>query len=1477
MKRKSFKFLSLLSPIVLVVFCMLVGVSFLTTKNTPVLANQIPNMATSQTDQTENLEQTTQSEFETWVNFVMSEKSGVGGDGTVFAQNANKDLKISGNVINVYSEVGLAIISAHSNGLFSDGITSSISNITIDSNLTDTTFSGYTISLEADLNLYGKYWTPIGTSENKFAGKFIGNGHKISGVMIDSLISGDAKALFGYCDSTAVIADLLVTDCIGAESGIAYSGETGAIITGCYTDCYNICGTDDSNNNISIDNLNNAWKNIDSAIGVNSHYVEWYLDDEKLQGEVTLGTPTIEGNVHTVEFTSSSVMLTDVTIASITFELFDYTSYSASTGTFSRELSSITKELTVDNQEESYNYQKESYNQYRLTFNEGQGSRGGIADFNPSISTDPSSSTNKNTFKTTFSTTHQTALKVTITLAYRQVDAPSLSYYTLNESKITAEYQQLNGSYFYDDEYLNKLNTGTYVVGIWQKNTSVPEGKFTYANTAQGTGGVYRIKDKINITNASGYSAYVNVTTDSEKFLSNGSSLDSNSYVEINSSGQEINISIVNIFSVTLNNGNISFNGTKFETDTKSPNVIAYVIDTGLNGTREGKDTPLFIYNDYSGVPNIKKTTLVVTSSSSSTFGSADNTLEAVTTFEKDETYDCYWGMNTINYTLICNGGIIAYALVNPYANSGNGAIVDGVTINNGDNSIPFSFVLVAYYTGVVYQYINVTATNCGNDIINRSALVNVGGTYKSVGENILYYDSVIDALIGVNNRYVEISALTDNREKEEKYEFTLNNITATIKIIDKTANIYGTASGLGTNIIFNNIEYLVSDFTVSTDAEGKRQGEYSITYKFDKNIIDINCGDLTLVDFSINGLIVDEVIPTNGTSIMTNYIDSDVNDYRKKWTLSKFLSLNMKIEFTINGEEFTTTSDKIQIKLDPTQTTMDYVDAGFVSQERNVFHYTYSSKYGFPYYIYYSKHKWETDSTICYFSNNGESEGISETNFIPGKVEKDNAIKSTNGIFKIYYETKVVQVDGELPLYVLDLSIVFLQNYTGSKLTFKVDFVAVNFDYNINFEQQGDYKQGDYNYIDEYDESLNISYSQYTSKNLYVSFNDSTSYAKYVNLYSGRNESTYFADSDTYTTGGSLFFDGRLKSTTVENNKAVEIKYEYIAVKKLVSSSYKYDHKLTYSIIVYKDNLTTALNTIKIRGVSSNYINYVFNGNQRLTYDVRSICSVEIENQALKLNLINTDSILTYYYVYKYKPTTGYAIGDFDFFGNTSETTGNVEFRYQDYAGTSKTGYVTFKPIEITANVSYGYDNNGSVSEINSELLTDKNAVVSTGAFNVENDLILKAPEIDYHTFGYIDSHIFGYYAIKDSNENSNGNYYKLCDESGNVFTSNSDNLSISAELLYCLDSAGNRLKVDLVNNLVTVVATKENSDYSVGDIVNITLNNGGVNIVVVYTANLYKFTVYSFDNNGNVIRYGIEKSYKNYKAKTNISGELF
>ena len=97
-------------------------------------------------------------------------------------------------------------------------------------------FSGKTITLGANIDLAGKEWTPIGTSEKPFNGTFNGNKKTISNLTVtkdfSNTVANSYVGLFGLTDSLAVIKDLTITNVdlqgslyVGAVVGNGYTGS----------------------------------------------------------------------------------------------------------------------------------------------------------------------------------------------------------------------------------------------------------------------------------------------------------------------------------------------------------------------------------------------------------------------------------------------------------------------------------------------------------------------------------------------------------------------------------------------------------------------------------------------------------------------------------------------------------------------------------------------------------------------------------------------------------------------------------------------------------------------------------------------------------------------------------------------------------------------------------------------------------------------------------------------------------------------------------------------------------------------------------------------------------------------------------------------------------------------------------------------------------------------------------------------------
>ena len=114
------------------------------------------------------------------------------------------------NILTIHNEAGLKNFRDIVNGSLTQAIT-----------VDGETFSGtdrtVSATLANNITLTGE-WTPIGKSAAPYAGNFDGAGHTVSGI---SITSGMDKGFFGYIQSQATIANLIVE---GNISGSTYVG-----------------------------------------------------------------------------------------------------------------------------------------------------------------------------------------------------------------------------------------------------------------------------------------------------------------------------------------------------------------------------------------------------------------------------------------------------------------------------------------------------------------------------------------------------------------------------------------------------------------------------------------------------------------------------------------------------------------------------------------------------------------------------------------------------------------------------------------------------------------------------------------------------------------------------------------------------------------------------------------------------------------------------------------------------------------------------------------------------------------------------------------------------------------------------------------------------------------------------------------------------------------------------------------------------
>lgn len=94
------------------------------------------------------------------------------------------------------------------------------------------TYRGKYFQLEADLDLSGSEWTPIGTETVPFSGKFSGNGNVLTNVKISA--AGDYIGLFGYNTGTITYVGIESGEISGGNCTGSICGLNAGTITGCY-------------------------------------------------------------------------------------------------------------------------------------------------------------------------------------------------------------------------------------------------------------------------------------------------------------------------------------------------------------------------------------------------------------------------------------------------------------------------------------------------------------------------------------------------------------------------------------------------------------------------------------------------------------------------------------------------------------------------------------------------------------------------------------------------------------------------------------------------------------------------------------------------------------------------------------------------------------------------------------------------------------------------------------------------------------------------------------------------------------------------------------------------------------------------------------------------------------------------------------------------------------------------------------------
>ena len=85
------------------------------------------------------------------------------------------------------------------------------------------------ITLDKNIDLTGKDWTPIGTSfDNSYTGTFDGGGHTITGLTITT--KDQFVGLFGYLDRAGTVKNVVMEDIQITSNHVLMSGNTGGVV-----------------------------------------------------------------------------------------------------------------------------------------------------------------------------------------------------------------------------------------------------------------------------------------------------------------------------------------------------------------------------------------------------------------------------------------------------------------------------------------------------------------------------------------------------------------------------------------------------------------------------------------------------------------------------------------------------------------------------------------------------------------------------------------------------------------------------------------------------------------------------------------------------------------------------------------------------------------------------------------------------------------------------------------------------------------------------------------------------------------------------------------------------------------------------------------------------------------------------------------------------------------------------------------------
>ena len=89
--------------------------------------------------------------------------------------------------------------------------------------------SDINITLDTDIDLTGKNWTPIGTDyDNSYKGTFDGGGHTIKGLTVTT--NDQFVGLFGYLDRAGTVKNVVMEDIQITSNHVLMSGNTGGVV-----------------------------------------------------------------------------------------------------------------------------------------------------------------------------------------------------------------------------------------------------------------------------------------------------------------------------------------------------------------------------------------------------------------------------------------------------------------------------------------------------------------------------------------------------------------------------------------------------------------------------------------------------------------------------------------------------------------------------------------------------------------------------------------------------------------------------------------------------------------------------------------------------------------------------------------------------------------------------------------------------------------------------------------------------------------------------------------------------------------------------------------------------------------------------------------------------------------------------------------------------------------------------------------------